>query len=254
MPIRSKRIEEIKSYIYANKTVTLDQLCKEFNVSLSTLRRDLDEILQEKDIKKIYGGVTATNKRELVSFGERNISNSIKKEHIAIKAASFVENGDIIFIDSGTTTLHMIEAMKDKKDITILTNNIEIIIQAIPYENINIISLSGTLNRKTLSFTGTMATQVLQNYNIGKAFMASAGFSIENGITNSSALETDLKQLAVQRSQKTYLLADSSKNGVVSLMTYCQLDKINALITESTPSKEITEFLNQKSIDIILTE
>ena len=252
MPMRSKRIEEIKNYIYTNKTVTLDQLCSEFEVSMSTLRRDLEEVLQEKDIKKIYGGVTTTQKKGLISFDERNIANRELKERIAAKAASLVENGDIIFIDSGTTTLHMIEAMKDKSDITILTNNIEIIIQAIPYENINIISLSGTLSRKTLSFTGTMAAQVLQNYNISKAFMASTGFSIENGITNSSPLETEVKQMAVQRSRQTYLLADSTKSGVISLMTYCTLDKLDALITDALPAKDICDFMERHGTRIIL--
>jgi DeoR family transcriptional regulator, myo-inositol catabolism operon repressor len=254
MPMRSKRIEEIKNYIYTNRTVTLEELCNKFDVSMSTLRRDLDDVLHEGNIKKIYGGVTATQKKGLVSFDERNIANREQKERIAIKAASLVENGDIIFIDSGTTTLHMIEAIKDKNDITILTNNIEIIMQAIPYENINIISLSGTLNRKTLSFTGTMAAQVLQNYNISKAFMASTGFSIENGITNSSPLETDLKQMAVQRSRQTYLLADSTKSGVISLMTYCTLDKLDALITDNRPPKDICDFMEQHGIRIITAD
>ncbi|WP_210118901.1 DeoR/GlpR family DNA-binding transcription regulator [Treponema parvum] len=254
MSIRPKRIEEIKSYIYQNKTVTLEQLCREFKVSMSTLRRDLEEILQEKDIKKIYGGVTTTKRKELVPFDERNITNQEIKERIAIKAASLVENGDIIFIDSGTTTFHMIEALKEKKDITVITNNLEIIVQAVPYPDIKIISLSGMLSRKTLSFTGMMAAQVLQNYNIGKAFMAATGFSVENGITNSSPPETEIKQTAVQRSQQTYLLADSSKSGVISLMTYCSLDKIDALVTDAQPSNGICDFMNAHGVRIIIAE
>ncbi|TQI66620.1 DeoR family transcriptional regulator [Clostridium sp. KNHs216] len=252
--MRSKRIEEIKAYIYDNKTVTLDQICEKFKVSKSTLRRDLDEILMESDIKKIYGGVTAIPKRELTSFEERNISNSAAKEQIAAAAAELVEDGDIAFIDSGTTTLHIVDYIRDKKKITILTNNVEIILRAIPYDNINIISLSGTLNRKTLSFTGTSSAQVLQNYNISKAFMATTGFSIANGVTNSSPSESDIKRMAVKRSQQVYLLADSSKFGAVSLITYCDLSQVNVLITEAEPPKEIRSFITGSGGRILLAK
>jgi DeoR family transcriptional regulator, myo-inositol catabolism operon repressor len=252
--MRSQRIEEIKDYIYENKTVTLDQICDHFQVSKSTLRRDLDSILQSSDIKKIYGGVTALPKKELISFEERNISNLDSKRKIAAAAAELVQDSDIIFIDSGTTTLPIIDSIKDKKNITVLTNNVEIILRAIPYENINIISLSGTLNRKTLSFTGTSAAQVLQNYNISKAFMATTGFSIANGVTNSSPLESDIKRMAIQRSQQIYLLADSTKCGIVSLITYCDLNKLNVLITDSELPKEIGDFFKKYGNRILVAK
>ncbi|MCI1965838.1 MAG: DeoR/GlpR family DNA-binding transcription regulator [Oscillospiraceae bacterium] len=250
--MRSQRIEEIKQYIYDKKTVTLDEICENFHVSKSTLRRDLNTILQSNDIKKIYGGVTALPKKGLVSFDQRNISNLEIKRRIAASAAGLIQENDIIFIDSGTTTLPIIDFIKDKRNITVLTNNVEIILHAIPYENINIISLSGALNRKTLSFTGSSAIQVLQNYNISKAFMASTGFSISNGITNSSPLESDIKRAVVQRSQKVFLLADSSKCDVVSLITYCDLDQISTLVTDQQPSKEICNFIHNCGNEILV--
>lgn len=252
--MRSKRIEEIKNCIYKNKTVSLNQICHEFNISKSTLRRDLDSILAEGDIKKIYGGVTVLPKKGLVPFEDRNIAHPIEKMQIATAAAQLVENGDIIFIDSGTTTMHILETIKDKKDITVLTNNVEIILQAMPYNNINIITLSGSLNRKTLSFAGNYAAQVLQNYNISKAFMATTGFSIANGVTNSSPVESALKRAAVKRSQTVYLLADSSKCGEVSLMTYCGLDQIDVLITESEPAPDICDFMKENGHKILIAK
>ena len=221
---------------------------------MSTLRRNLESILADEDIKKIYGGVTVLPKKRLIPFKDRNITHSAEKMQIAAAAAQLIENGDIIFIDSGTTTMHMLETIKDKKDITILTNNVEIILQAIPYDNINIITLSGSLNRKTLSFAGNYAAQVLRNYNISKAFMATTGFSIANGVTNSSPVESDLKRAAVERSQMVCLLADNSKCGEVSLMTYCGLEQIDVLITNSEPATEIYEFMNKHDHKILVTK
>lgn len=251
MYIKSQRIDEIKNYIYLHKTVTLPQLCENFNISMSTLRRDIDEVLQDHNFKKIYGGITVQQKG-LLPFDVRNIANRAAKERIASEAAQFVEDGDIIFIDSGTTTLHMFKAIKDRENITILTNNLDIIIQAIPYENIKIISLSGVLNRYTLSFSGAESAKVLENYNISKAFMATTGFSIKIGVTNSSPLETALKQYVVQRSRLTYLLADSSKNGIIALMTYCTLDEIDALITDAPPSDSVCQYMEQHGSQIIV--
>lgn len=251
--MRSKRIDDIKDYIYRNKTVTLDKICEIFEISKSTIRRDLQEILSDSNLKKIYGGITLQSKKELISFTERNIENMESKINIAHKAASLVNENDVIFIDSGTTTFHMIDSLINIKNLTIITNNIEVIYRAINHENINIISLSGTLNRKTLSFTGTSSAAILKNFNISKSFMATTGFSIYNGVTNSYTLESDIKRTAVERSNQVILLADRSKFNVVSLVTYCDLKKIDILVTNNNPPKDIYEYLKNNNIQIIIS-
>ena len=236
-------MEQMEAYILEHKTVTLDELCEEFGVSKNTVRRDLDVLLENRRFKKIYGGVTVEDFKELVSFGERNISKLSEKQRIAQKAASLVEDGDVIFIDSGTTTLHLVEYLGERKNVTIVTNNIETILRAIPMENLTLIALPGTLNRKTLSFTGLNAVQLLQQFNIRKAFMASTGYSMESGVTNSSPLESDIKRTAVARSQQVYLLADAAKYGAAALTTYCRLEELNGLITDQLPPQEAQDFL-----------
>ncbi len=252
--MRSQRIEKIEQYITEHKTVKMDTLCEVFGVSKNTIRRDINEIVKKGNIKKIYGGVSVKKSRELIPFNERDVQDSSSKKKIAAKAAELVEDGDIIFIDSGTTTRHMMEYIKDKKNLTILTNNLEVIVQAIPYENIEIISLSGRLSRKTLSFIGESAADVLRGYNISKAFMASAGISIDNGVTNSSPLEYNIKNIVVQRSQEIYLLIDSSKFGMVSLMTYCDLDKVDVLVSDKMPPDDIQEYFIKNSQEILIAK
>lgn len=237
--MRSLRLEEIEAYIRANKTVTLDQLCETFNVSKNTIRRDIDELTAGGEIKKIYGGVTIEQKKELVPFSERNIAFLEEKKAIAKKAAELVEDGDTIFLDSGTTTCQLVEHLAGKTGITLLTHNLQAIIAAIPYPEINVICLSGALNRETLSFTGAGAVQTLNLYNISKAFMATTGVSVAGGATNSSSAEFNIKQAVIRRSRQVNLLADHSKWGVISLMTYAPLEKIDNLISDLTPPKDI---------------
>lgn len=252
--MRSKRISDIEDYIYENKTVTLDQLCRVFEVSKNTIRRDLKEIIAGGSFKKIYGGITVKDSKDLPPFSERNISNLDVKKKIAVKAADLVEDSDVIFIDSGTTTIHMIEHIKDRKNLTIITNNLEVMIRVIPYENIKLISLSGELDRNTLSFTGDTASSVLKSYNISKAFMASAGVSIEGGVTNSSTKEYDIKCTAVKRSNWVYLLTSADKFNTVAIMTYCTLDKLSGIITNDNPSQEMVEYMDEHDIDLYIAK
>lgn len=251
--MRSQRIAEIEQYIYAHKTVTLDELCEVFQVSKNTIRRDIEEIIQNPDIVKTYGGVmiNTQTKKLLVSFTERNISHQEAKRQIAAKAASLVNDGDSIFIDSGTTTLYMLEYLKNKK-ITLLTNNVEVMVQAIPYENINLICLSGTLNRKTLSLTGNNAAKLLSTYNIKKAFLAATGITLDNGATNSSPEETCIKEMAVKKSTEKYLLADSSKFGVISLLTYCGINDFTGIVTDVEPEEDFCEYAKEHQVEILL--
>lgn len=252
--MRSKRISDIEDYIYENKTVTLDQLCRVFDVSKNTIRRDLKEIISGGNFKKIYGGITVKDSKDLPPFSERNISNLEEKKKIAAKAAELVEDSDVIFIDSGTTTIHMIDYIKDKKNLTVITNNLEIMIRVIPYENIKLITLSGELDRITLSFTGDTASAVLKSYNISKAFMASAGVTVDSGVTNSSTKEYDVKCTAVKRSNKVYLLTTGEKFNAVAIMTYCTLDKLTAIITDVKPPKDIADYMEEHDVGLYIAK
>ena len=252
--MRVERIDSIIEFIYKNKNVTLDQICDNFNISKSTIRRDLSEILKDTNLKKTYGGITLKNKwgnkKYLTSFSERNIENADKKLAISKKAANIVEDNDIIFIDSGTTTFYMVDYLENVNNLTILTNNLEVIFRAVKYKNINLISLSGALSRETLSFVGATSIPTIKNFNISKAFMATTGFSITNGVTNSSPLESDIKRTVISKSSKIILLADSSKFNSVSLMTYCNLEDIDILVTDKMPDKNISDYLYNNKISI----
>ena len=215
--MKTHRIKNVEEYILKNESVSLDKLCDVFKVSKNTIRRDIKELLEKGKIKKIYGGVTI-NQKKLVPFEERNIKNHAEKKVTAEIAAAYINDGDIIFIDSGTTTMWLIDYLKNK-NITILTNNLSAIVSALPYPNLNIISLGGTLKRKTNSFVGNSTSLVLKDYNISKAFMAATGISIARGATNSSVEEYELKKLIVEKSDEIFLLVDSSKFDSISLMT-----------------------------------
>jgi len=248
--LKTKRIKQIQDYVFEHQTVSLDELVTVFKVSKNTIRRDVQELVDRGELKKVYGGV-AVNNSTLVSFTERQVQNKSEKELIGRTAASFVDNGDIIFIDSGTTTLEMMEYVKHKQ-LTIITNNLDFIIRALPYENLNIITLGGLLQRNTKSFASVKSTDIIKEYNINKAFMASTGISISNGVTNSSPLESEIKKNVVDRSSQIFLLTDHKKFEKYALMTYCRLEEVDYIVTDLPPNNEYKEFAQENNIEIVV--
>jgi DeoR family transcriptional regulator, myo-inositol catabolism operon repressor len=205
--------------------------------------------VEQGELKKVYGGVAVNE--PLVSFTDRKTRNQKPKERIAKLAANFVEDGDIIFIDSGTTTFEMLEFIKTKS-LTIITNNLDFIVSSLPFHNLNVISTGGVLERKTNSFTSFRKGNLLEGYNINKAFMASTGVSLSNGVTNASPHETELKQTAVAKSSEVFLLVDHDKFDKYGLMTYCHLDDIHYLITDSAPSEKYVQYANQHGMELVI--
>ncbi|PFO02663.1 DNA-binding protein [Bacillus sp. AFS076308] len=250
--IKEKRIKKIQEYVLEHQSASLDELVKVFDVSKNTIRRDVQELVDRGELKKVYGGVSSIHKK-LESFQERSVRNQEQKELIAKKAASFIEDGDFIFIDSGTTTIEMFEYLKEKH-LTIFTNNIDLIVSAIPHEKINVISIGGMLERKTSSFVNPQNMDLLKDYNIKKAFMASTGISLSNGVTNASPLESELKKTIVSRSSEVYLLVDHDKFDKYGLMTYCSLDDIDYLVTDKVPNDTYQEYAKNHNIQLVLAD
>lgn len=247
--MKYNRLKDIEEYILYSDTVSLDKLCEAFSVSKNTIRRDIQKLVDKGSIKKIYGGVIS-NEKKIIAFEERNVKYISEKILIAKLSATFIEDGDIIFIDSGTTTINIIDFLKDKKNVTILTDNLKAIIKAFPYDNLNIISIGGSLIKKTNCFTGVNTLELLKKYNINKAFMAATGISIVKGVSDSSPLEHEIKKLVVEQSDEVFLPVDSSKFNVSSLMTYCNLNDIDHLITNEEPSPEYLKYFKENNVKI----
>lgn len=255
--MRTQRIDLIEKYILQEKSVSLDALCEKFAVSKNTIRRDIDSLVEKGAIRKVYGGVTAADpsglSSKLIPYETRHVTMSEEKDSICAMAAKYVKDGDIIYIDTGTTCLNMIEHISTRQ-CTILTNSLQVCLNAVPYPNLNLISLPGRLQRETLSYVGSEIIDYLKTYNIGKAFMACSGVTIENGLTNSTTEEYIVKKAVISNAGQTYLLADHTKFGHFSLMTYCPLDVLDYIITDSPLTKEYGEYCQEHQISVNITE
>lgn len=249
--MKLKRIHEIENYINEKETVSLIELSSQFDVSLNTIRRDINYLEESGAIKKVYGGVTSTHGQELTSYDFRTTKFSEEKERIAKLAASLIEEGDLIFIDSGTTTSPILKYINNNIAFTVLTNNLDVMIEASKHSNIELIVLGSRYYPKTRSFLKTVTSaDVAEYYNISKAFMAATGVSIKNGLTNSDFHEHEIKRAIARRTNEMYILADSSKFEKSTLLTYAELKDVDKIITNERLDDHIIDYCNENGIHL----
>ena len=246
--MKESRIKEMADYIGKYTNVSSSQLSKRFGISIYTVRRDIDELVKSGIATKRYGGVSINqNNSHLIEFNDRNTLNKEDKHRISKKAASLIKEGDIIFIDAGTTTMYIPDYIEDI-NITVVTNNIYVISKLSKKIYIKLIVLGGAVDKRTNSIFGIDTISFLKNINITKSFLACTGISNNFNITNYTVIEAELKKMCINISDESYLLADNSKFGVSSLVTYGYLDQLTAIITSKELPSHFNDYIVSKDI------
>lgn len=257
--IKEKRLEEMARYILDMRTVSMKELSDKFAISQNTLRRDLNELLEDHRFKKVYGGVTVIEENSLVDYSERHQRTISEKKQIGQKAASLIEQNDLIFIDSGTTTSEMAPYLPKEFNFTLMTNSLQIIEAAAHLNNIKLIVVGSHFSPRTQSFTGTEANSLFEHYNINKAFMSSTAVSISNGVTNSDLNEFKIKSVVMKKAQtnslqRNFLLVDHTKFGKTALLTYAELTQFDAIVTSNAIPSKYSSYLQENNVQLATTE
>ncbi len=254
MGMKSFRLRRMEQYILEKENVSMEDLCREFDISMNTVRLDVADLVKQGAIKKVYGGVCSNRQNSLVPFEERKMRNNDKKKSICRAAARMIEDGDIVFVDSGTTMMYLPDYLGNKKNVTLLTNNLNVIMRAVPYENIQVICLPGILERKTNSFVSAETGKILERYNIKKAFLAATGVTEHGEITNSSSLEYEIKREAMRHSEHKYLLLDSSKYGRTALMNFAHISDMEYFFTDEEMNPVVQTLCDQHNVKLEKTK
>ena len=252
--MKASRILSMEKYVLEREAVSMEELQTRFGVSANTVRRDISELIARGSAEKVYGGVRARAAGPAMTpYDVRKDTNEASKARIGRAAARLVEDGDVIFIDSGTTAPQLIGRLGDRRDVTIITHSLDAVIQALPYTNLRVIVLPGELRRQTNSIVGSDGVQALRRYNIRKAFIGARGV-LAGGPTSSSAREFDIKQAATELSERAYLLADRTKFGVPGMRTFAALERFDAVLTDALPEEPYRSLLEEKKIRILLPD
>lgn len=252
--MKANRQSIMEQYILQNGEVDMRTLQDRFQVSLSTLRRDLAALEERGTVRKVYGGVQTVQPHFLTSFSERRPLNLEAKEQIGRWAAGLIKDGSTVYIDSGSTTGCVMPNIKECGKLTVVTNSLTALESARTLKGANIITPGGVYNSSLDSFMDAAALEKLRKFSFDVAVMAATGVSIEHGLSNTTYLEAQIKQVAVQKSRRILLLCDHTKLERNAPMQYCPLEEIDMLITDRRPPEKYMRFFSRFSIGVVYDE
>lgn len=249
----TERHQQIIGKLKKEGRVSVVDLCEELAVSPVTIRKDL-KLLEDKNLLyRTHGGGTLANPY----IGDKPVNekakiHSVEKGSIGEAASNLIEPDDCILIASGTTVLSFAKHIQPKGNLTVITAALNVALELIHHPGIEVIQLGGLLRKSSSSVTGAYAEKVLDDFSCSKLFLGVDGIDVEFGLTTSNMMEAQLNKKMIAASQKTIVLADSSKFGKRGFGKICGLEDIEQVITDSGVSEHMVESLQGMGIEVTI--
>lgn len=251
----SQRRASILQVLTQQGAVQVAKLVAQLGVSAVTIRSDLSALESQGLATRSHGGAVLTRTPPTEhTIQQKDALNHEQKERIGAYAASLVQPGDNIIIDSGTTTISLARHLRDAQNVTVMTNGLNTAWELADAPGVDLILTGGLLRKQSLSIQGTQAEACLQVYSFDKLFLGVDGFDLKFGITTHHEPEASLNHKMVERAKKIIVLTDASKFGRVSLHRIVQLDRVHTVITDAGISDEYREGLQQLGIELLIAE
>ena len=248
--LRIERQRQIMNYLNEHKKAGTEELAELFNVSSVTIRRDIDILSKQGLLFKTHGGaVTSVTVFNDIPFFERAGINKAEKAMAGSLAASLIEDYDNVIIDTGTTTLQIAKHIT-AKNITVLTNDIQIAAELIPMEGVLVYISGGRIEQGTSLIHGVKTTQFFQDFHVNKAFIGCDAVDPDFGISDRFSINTDVKRTMINSADRVIVVADHTKLGKREFINICDMSRIDTLVTDSIDS-ETYDALIKKDIEVL---
>lgn len=247
-----KRQNEIFERLQKFGAVTTADLVKEFNVSVETIRRDLLYMEQQGLLKRVHGGaVESQNMKQFATLSVRNEELSEEKRKLSQNAVKFVQNGDIICVDTGSTANCFAQALKENfSDLTVVTNSLDVFNILSNYEDFKLILCGGHFLRGENGFYGGLVLDTLSKIHVQKAFIFPSAISIEFGICDYQEELYQVQKQMIKSADEVYVLADNSKFEKSALLKLDDLKSEYTYITDGKLPKGIENLYIENGIKI----
>lgn len=239
--------------LHERKRVTIKELSSEIKVSEATLRTDLSKLEEDGLLVRTHGGAILPEDLELeTSFSIREQKNKDDKFAIASEAIKLIADDQCIMLDASSTALELAKILRDTPiRLTVVTSGINTALELNNHPDITVILLGGILKRGSYSLESSLGVSILNAVHIDMMFTSANGFSLQNGLTDFSVYEVELKKAMVKASQKVVALLDHTKMNKNSIASFASLDDIDLLITTSRMDDHDIKILNEHDVEIL---
>jgi DeoR/GlpR family transcriptional regulator of sugar metabolism len=249
-----ERLNGILALLQENGRVFVADLSARFGVSAVTVRNDLATLEQQGHLVRTHGGamLRPTNGLDLPAFSLRKELHSAEKERIGRAAAALVRDGDSIALDASTTAWQIARHLKDHRELTVITNGLFIALEFVDSPGVTVVMPGGSLRAASASLVGELGACILERYHVQKGFFGAGGFTLDEGLTDTSQYEVELKQRMVERSKEVIAVVDSSKWGQVTFASLASLDQVDRVITDEAAPSDTVAVLRERGIQVTL--
>ena len=245
---RQHRIEE---YLQQVEFASLEELAKAFQVSLSTIRRDLSLLEAAGTVKRTHGGARIlAPKSDEFTFSARDTHQLAEKEAIGRACAALVQPNQSLILDAGTTVYHVARHLEEKAP-QIVTNSLPVANLFASANRVELVLSGGVLYPRLGVLVGPLAVETFSKIHVDVAIMSAGGITLE-GLTNSHSLLVDIQRAMIRAAAKVIMCLDHTKFGRRSLAYLCDLDPIDVVVTDSGAPQELVEALQARGVEVVM--
>jgi DeoR family transcriptional regulator of aga operon len=249
---RAKILEELET----KGQVTVSELSKMFSISEVTIRNDLTHLEKQNMLIRARGGAIKVKYYRMgidPSISDKQKEYQKEKQRIAKAALKFIEDGDTIVLDSGTTTTEIAKNLEQFKNLTIITNALNIAIILSEYEGFNIYMPGGFLRKKSLSLVGVLADENISKFYCDKLFLGVDGFDTTHGLSTPNSEEAHLNLIMISVAKKVIVVTDSRKFLRRRFAFIGPINSVNVVITDSGIREEDKNRLEKSGVEVVIT-
>jgi DeoR/GlpR family transcriptional regulator of sugar metabolism len=246
------RQQQIAQLVERQQRISIADLCELFSISEATARRDLEALTQQGKVDRVHGGaISISNAPPELPILDREREENEAKRQIGQAASGLIQEGETIFLGSGTTVLELARVLKTRKGLTIITNSLPVLKQLSGTGN-TIVCLGGMLRPTELSFIGHITEQSLAEVRADKVFIGTRGISLEHGLTNDYLPETLTDRAILRAGKEIIVLADHVKFGRVATAMLAPIENVNTIITDKLTNKDFIRDLEKLGLRVMV--
>ena len=247
-----ERRNAILAKLNAQGKVIVTDLSREFDVTEETIRRDLEKLDNEGLAKKTYGGAVSNQNLNIdLPYNVRKRANVELKQKIAEKIAEMIHDGDYIMLDASSTAIYVTKYIADRKNITLITNSVEVMLELADKSDWNILSTGGSLKKGALSLVGASAERMIRGFHVDLAICSSKGIDLNIGVTDSNEKDSEIKRAIFGAANRKILAVDSTKFDKISFVRVCDMADIDVVVTDSQPTERWIEHFKDKNVELV---
>ncbi|WP_254769034.1 HTH-type transcriptional regulator GlpR [Salinilacihabitans rarus] len=244
---RKRKIVELVS---ERDGCSVEELAERLDVSKATIRRDLDDLEEQRLIERSHGGaVPATAVGREQTYVQREVQNLEVKAAIGREAATEIHDGQVVFFDSGTTTMQVVQHLPTDKSFLPVTNS-PVIALELGERDLEMKVTGGSLRHRTRALVGPSAEAFIERTNFDLLFLGTNAIGDDGALSTPNEAEARTKQLMVENARRVVLVADATKYGERSFVQFASLEDVDLLVTDEAPDGPIASAVEDADVPL----